>query len=208
MFAGVWEREALLDYGGWDEEWLRNQDSEMAGRFLTRGERLICLPAMASQYTPRDSIPSLWRQYLEYGEYREKTAVRHPRTMRRSHLLIPGLVVTAAAAATSPRPVRRAARAAMGTYAIALAAAGYQAARQADVDRDAALVPAVLAVMHVAFGVGFFRGVKRNGPPLAAVAHALGLRRLAARLELEASPVFAPSLNPSRGDEPLRRPGS
>ena len=44
VFAGVWERDTLLEYGGWDEGWPRNQDSEMAGRFLARGERLICLP--------------------------------------------------------------------------------------------------------------------------------------------------------------------
>ena len=48
VFAGVWERETLLEYGGWDEGWARNQDSEMAGRFLARGERLICLPQMAA----------------------------------------------------------------------------------------------------------------------------------------------------------------
>lgn len=205
VFAGVWERKALLGYGGWDEEWLRNQDSEMAGRFLARGEKLVCLPGMASYYTPRDSIASLWRQYLEYGEYRERTAVRHPQTMRRSHLLIPGVVLTGVAAAASPAPVRRVARAGVGMYAIALAGAGLQAARQADGGRDAALVPGVLAVMHVAFGVGFLCGVKRHGAPLAVLAHALGLERLAASLAPGPRPVFAPSLNPSQGDEPLRR---
>ena len=90
VFAGVWARETLLAYGGWDERWARNQDSEMAGRFLERDERLVCLPAMASEYTPRNSVPSLWRQYLDYGDFREWTAVRHPHTMRRSHLLAPG----------------------------------------------------------------------------------------------------------------------
>lgn len=198
VFAGVWPRETLLAYGGWDEEWLRNQDSEMAGRFLARGEKLICLPAMASEYTPRDSLASLWRQYLEYGEYREKTAVRHPRTMRRSHLLIPGLVLTGGAAAASPAPVRRPARIGAGMYAIALAGEGLRAARQADDPRDAVLVPAVLLVMHVAFGVGFLRGVKRHGSPLAAVAGVLGLGRLAARLEPDPGPVFAPSLTNPR----------
>lgn len=197
VFAGVWAREALLDYGGWDEEWLRNQDSEMAGRFLARGEKLICLPGMASEYTPRDSIASLWRQYLEYGEYREKTAVRHPRTMRRSHLLIPAVVLTAGAAASSPGPVRRAARGGVWIYAAALAGAGLRATREAADARDAALVPVALAVMHVAFGIGFLRGVKRHGAPLAAVAGALGLGRLAARLAPEPRPVFAPSLTTS-----------
>ena len=64
VFAGVWERATLLEYGGWDEHWARNQDSEMAGRFLARGDQLILIPAMAAEYAPRDSLPSLARQYF------------------------------------------------------------------------------------------------------------------------------------------------
>ena len=39
--------------------WLRNQDAEMAGRFLGRGESLVCLPQMGGGYAPRDSIRRL-----------------------------------------------------------------------------------------------------------------------------------------------------
>ena len=198
VFAGVWARDALLAYGGWDEAWLRNQDSEMAGRFLARGEKLICLPGMASEYTPRDSLASLWRQYLHYGEFREKTAVRHPHTMRRSHLLIPALVLTAGAAVAAPAPARRTARKGLGVYAVALAGAGLWARRDADDTRDGALVPVVLATMHLSFGLGFLRGMKRHGPPLAALAGVLGLRRLASKLAPEPRPVFAPSLTASQ----------
>jgi succinoglycan biosynthesis protein ExoA len=200
VFAGVWERETLLRYGGWDEGWPRNQDSEMAGRFLARGERLICLPEMAAQYTPRDSIKSLWRQYFDYGDYREKTALRHPHTMRRSHLIAPALVVTVGAAAATPRPVRRVARAGLGAYVLALAGAGARAAANAgDAGErsDAALVPVVLAVMHLAHGAGAIKGSIRRGPPLAAIAAALGAGQLAAKLTSPPQPVSAPSLDRS-----------
>ncbi|MBV9836648.1 MAG: glycosyltransferase [Solirubrobacterales bacterium] len=194
VFAGVWERETLLEYGGWDEQWLRNQDSEMAGRFLGRGERLICIPAMAAEYVARDSLPSLGRQYLQYGEYREKTAVRHPHTMRRSHLLAPGIVVTLAAAVGGFGLVRRAARAGVGVYLAALAGAGARATRDTDRLEEAALVPAVLAVMHVAYGVGSFRGAVRYGPPLAAIARVLGFAPAPDRRAADAGGVDAPSL--------------
>ncbi len=194
VFAGVWERATLLQYGGWDEGWARNQDAEMAGRFLARGERLICLPRMAALYTPRESITAVWRQYGGYGEYRVKTALRHPHTMRQSHLMPPGLVLTLGAAVAAPRPVRRAARAAVAVYAVALATAGARAAAQAGEGTDAALVPVVLAAMHLGNGVGVIRGVIRNGPPLAAVADSLGLRRLAAALPRPPDTVYAPSL--------------
>jgi succinoglycan biosynthesis protein ExoA len=194
VFAGVWERDTLLQYGGWDEGWARNQDAELAGRFLARGERLVCLPRMGARYTPRDSIRGLWRQYGGYGEYRVKTALRHPHTMRRSHLIPPGLVMTVAAAAVAPRRIRRVARGAAAVYGLALVGAGVGAVSQADTASDAALVPIALGTMHLGNGVGVIRGVVRNGAPVAAVATALGFHQLAAKLSRPADTVYAPSL--------------
>lgn len=194
VFGGVWERSTLLEYGGWDEAWLRNQDSEMAGRFLARGERLVCLAGMAAWYSPRDSLSSLFRQYFQYGEYREKTAVRHPHTMRRSHLLAPSLVVTTAAATIAPARLRRLARCSLAVYAAALVSGGAQAAGATEQPGDVMLVPVVLGIMHLAHGAGALRAAARHGPPLAALARIAGLRGLAARLSPSAPPVFAPSL--------------
>ncbi|MBV9803173.1 MAG: glycosyltransferase [Solirubrobacterales bacterium] len=194
VFAGVWARETVLEYGGWDEEWARNQDAEMAGRFLGRGERLICLPQMGAEYTPRDALRPLWRQYGGYGEYRVKTALRHPHTMRRSHLLPPLLVMTAGVALAAPAPLRRAARTALAVYAGTLFGAGARAAAHAEHRADAVMVPVVLAVIHFGNGVGVIRGVLRNGFPLAAVATALGAVRAAAKLGRDPEPVSSPSL--------------
>jgi glycosyltransferase involved in cell wall biosynthesis len=195
VFAGVWERQTLLEYGGWDERWPRNQDSELAGRFLADGERLICIPAMGARYTPRGTLKSLWRQYLDYGEFRVKTARRHPNTMRRSHLIAPGLVVVAVAAVWSPRASRAAARAGLTVYAAAVIGAGIRAAGEADRPQDAALVPAVLTVMHFAHGVGVLRGAMRYGVPAAAIAESLGFTRLARRLAPSRELVYAPALS-------------
>jgi succinoglycan biosynthesis protein ExoA len=195
VFAGVWERATVLEYGGWDEHWHRNQDSEMAGRFLARGERLICLPAMASYYLPRDSLRSLWRQYMQYGEFREMTAVRHPNTMRLSHLAPPALVATVALGVSAPRrPVRTFARGALSAYACVLGLAGLHAARSAEDARDATLVPLVLAVMHLAHGAGAWVGGYRHGAPVAGIARVLRMQALASRLWPEATAVHAPSL--------------
>jgi succinoglycan biosynthesis protein ExoA len=194
VFAGVWERETLLACGGWDEDWVVNQDSEMAGRFLAAGEQLICLTGMAAFYTPRDSLRGLWRQYLRYGEFRCKTATRHPATMRRSHLLAPGLVGATVAAVVAPRPARRAAHAALVLYLGALGASAWQSRAWASEPLDVALVAPVLATMHYAHGVGTMRGALRHGVPGAALARTLGLRELAARLRPGPAAVNAPSL--------------
>jgi succinoglycan biosynthesis protein ExoA len=194
VFTGVWERATLLEYGGWDERWPRNSDSEMAGRFLARGERLICVPAMGAIYVPRRSLPGLWRQYLDYGEYRAKTARRHPHTLRRSHLLAPALALDAALAVGGPSRLRAAARAGLGAYAGALAA-GTIAAARAQPGPEALLVAVVLPVMHFAHGLGFLRGVLRHGPPLAALGRAIGLASDAPAPSPHAEPVFNPSLS-------------
>jgi succinoglycan biosynthesis protein ExoA len=194
VFAGVWERATLVEYGGWDERWPRNSDSEMAARFLANGERLICLPAMGGEYVPRDSFRGLWRQYLGYGEFRARTSKRHPHSMRASHLLAPAVVIATAWALAGPsRRLRRLARLGQGAYAASLLAAGARALQSADAPADAALVPVALAVMHYGHGVGQIQGWIKYGPPLAAVAGLAGLKTSA---DPEPEPVHAPSLAP------------
>ena len=194
VFGGVWERVTLLEYGGWDERWPRNSDSEMAARFLERGQRLVCLPAMAATYSPRSSLRGLWRQYRGYGRYRVMTGRHHPASMRPSHLLTPAVVANTAAAVVAPRPVRRLARLGCALYLGALVFSAVEAGSRARRPTDAALVPVVLAVMHFANGIGTIEGATINGPPLASLAAMAGLDQLAARVSPPPSPVHAPSL--------------
>jgi glycosyltransferase involved in cell wall biosynthesis len=194
VFAGVWRRETVLAYGGWDEDWPSNQDSEMAGRFLRHSERLVCLPEMAAHYLPRESLGALARQYRGYGFYRARTARRHPDTLRRSALLPPIVVLTWAAAVLAPGFVRRLARLGVAGHATAVAAAGLKSA--ADGARsDAILVPSVLATMHAAHGVGYLHGFLRFGPPWRVLRRIVGLSGAAAATGADDGwRVFAPSL--------------
>src|SRR3954470_21842235 len=99
VFTGVWPRSVLEEHGGWDSGFPINQDSELAARVLAAGQRIVQLPAMGAGYVPRNSLKSLARQYYRYGLYRGKTARLHANSLRRSHLLGPGLVVAFAASA-------------------------------------------------------------------------------------------------------------
>lgn len=196
VFGGVWRRQTLLDYGGWDERWDKNEDSELAARFLRRGERLVCLPSMSADYAPRDTVRGLWRQYRDYGRFRALTARHHPASMRRSHLIAPALVVDAALALT-PGRLGTLARVGAGIYGIALVGTGVQAVRRADHPGDAALVPVVLATMHGAHGIGELAGAAQYGPPWAALARAAQLSGAHADHPVDATAVFAPSLQAS-----------
>lgn len=172
-FAGLWLRETLERHGGWDEEWLNDQDSELAARIRKAGGTIVCVPAMTAAYLPRDSLLALARQYHRYGYYRVKTSLRHPETLRRSHVLAPGLVLTAAAALAAPRPLRPAARAGLAAYGAAVAFETVRAARGESLG-DAASLPAVFATMHFAWGVGFLRGCAVLGIPWRAFSDASG----------------------------------
>ena len=71
-------------------------------------------PQMAARYAPRAGLRGLARQYWRYGQYRAKTAGRHPDALRRSNVLAPGLVAVAASGAVPlriTRPARAGARA-------------------------------------------------------------------------------------------------
>jgi succinoglycan biosynthesis protein ExoA len=163
-FTGMWLRETLERHGGWDEEWLNDQDFELAARIRKAGGRIVCVPAMAAGYIPRDSLARLAEQYHRYGFYRVKTSLRHPESLRRSHVLAPGLVLTLAAAAVAPRPLRRLARAGAAAYATAILGAAATELRRAPAG-DAAALPVVFATMHLAWGAGFLRGCATLGVP-------------------------------------------
>jgi len=167
-FTGMWTRECLERYDGWDVRWPVDQDYELAARMRADGLKIVCVPAMAAEYIPRNSLRLLARQYFVYGRYRVKTSVAHPRSMRRSHVLAPGLALTALAAALTPRPLRRLARLGIGIYLLALGYASFEVAEPGK-RADAAFVPLAFVCMHLAAGFGFLVGCVEFGPPIAAL---------------------------------------
>ena len=164
------------EYGGWDDGWPVNQDSELAARFFERGSRIVCMPELGALYTPRDSLKSLGKQYWRYGFYRAKTSRYHPASMRRSAVFPPALVIALLGAVLAPRPLKQACRAAVLTWAAAVIVASTPTARR-DGPAEGAGLAAVFATMHLSWGAGFLRGCTSFGPPLAALARIVGLRR-------------------------------
>ena len=104
-------------HGGWDEGWPINQDGELAARIRAEGGRVVCVSEMAAAYVPRNSPKALARQYWRYGQYRVKTSGRHPTSLRRSHILAPGLALALVAAVIPGRLLpQRAARLGVAAY--------------------------------------------------------------------------------------------
>ena len=171
-FTGIMTRDTLERLGGWDEEWTIDQDTELAARVREDGGRIVCVPEMAAAYVPRNSFRGLARQYRRYGQYRVKTAVRHPHSVRISQLLPPGLTLAALLAFIGPtRSLRRAGRAGLAVYALAVVETSIRTEREAP--SEAALLPSVFATMHFSYGFGVLVGVAEHGFPLAGVIQAI-----------------------------------
>jgi succinoglycan biosynthesis protein ExoA len=165
-FTGLWRRDVLERAGGWDEQWLTDQDCELAFRLhATEPGAHVCLPALAAEYIPRHSLGALRRQYWQYGLHKVKTFRRHPSAMRPSHLLPPAVAATVAVA-----PFSRVARLGVAVYSGALALTAIRADAP---PAEAAALPLVYATMHLSYGAGVLAGVARDGVPAAAVAGAL-----------------------------------
>lgn len=171
-FTGVWRRDVLMAVGGWDEEWVNDQDTELAARLRKDGGRIVCIPSMAASYVPRNSLSSLFGQYRRYGWFRVKTSHRHPETLRASQLLPPVLVTALVSSVVLPKRLARPARAGLAAYASVVAATAVAGSRQADM-RDAAALPAVYGVMHLGYGVGFLSACAQLGVPVRALRAAL-----------------------------------
>jgi succinoglycan biosynthesis protein ExoA len=176
VFAGLWLRSTVEEHGGWDEEWPINQDSELAARVLRSGGRIVSIPELAARYVPRDSLRGLARQYWRYGNYRAKTAARHPESLDPRHLFAPLLALATVGAVAAPGSIRIVARAALAAYAVALAATSARTLREARAG-DAVALPVVFCVMHGAWGFGFLAGSLRFGPPIQALARIARRRR-------------------------------
>lgn len=152
-FTGVWPRDTVVALGGWDELAYPNEDSELAARIRERGGRLFLVPSLVAEYTPRNSLRALSKQYWRYGRARARTARLHPISMRRSHALPPALVVTILVAGLPLGRVSTFSRLALLTYSGGLLAVAGRLR-----SRDAVFVPLVLIVMHLSWGAGYVLG--------------------------------------------------
>ena len=153
VYLGVFRRSALDRVGGYDEHFARAQDWEMNHRIRSSGGTVWFTPELRVTYRPRADLRALARQYFQYGRWRRAVARHHPGTMSARYLAPPALTV-----------------ALLGSVLISpwlplavLLAAGYLGALVVGsllIEpglpwRSRALLPPVLAVMHLSWGVGF-----------------------------------------------------
>jgi glycosyltransferase involved in cell wall biosynthesis len=170
VYLGCWARSVFERVGLFDPGLVRNQDDEFNFRLRRLGGRIWQSPRIKSFYTPRASLLALFRQYLQYGfwkvavirKHRSLASWRHaaPALFVSSILLSLALIALASALGMSAVAVGigTALAAGLSVYFLACVAAALLFARVLNW-RTLLILPGVIAVYHVAYGLGFLTGV-------------------------------------------------
>ena len=170
VYLGCWDRSVFNRVGLFDPELVRNQDDEFNFRLRRSGGRIWQSPRIKSSYTPRASIAALFRQYCQYGFWKV-VVIRKHRALASWRHAVPGLFVVAlltslaliAAAAALGLPAVAIASGAAGAaglllYFLACIAATLPFARSLD-PLALVILPGVIAIYHIAYGLGFLSGI-------------------------------------------------
>lgn len=94
VYLGVFDREKVLDLGGFDPDFVRNQDYELNHRIIEAGQTVWFDPRLEVEYKPRGSLGELWNQYFQYGKAKKLFARVHPSSLRWRQLAPPLLVIS------------------------------------------------------------------------------------------------------------------
>lgn len=90
---GAWRKELFSDVGLFDTRLKRNQDDEFHYRAKSMGKRIYQSPDIKLYYYPRSTVPSLFKQYFQYGLYKPLVLKKIKSGVRLRHL-IPALFVS------------------------------------------------------------------------------------------------------------------
>ena len=164
VYLGVFDRDALVEAGCFDETLKRNQDYELNWRLRRQGHTVWLDASLVVDYVPRADYSGLARQYFSYGAWKRTMLIRNPGSLRLRQIAPPALVagLAVSAAELARGHWRGTALPALYTAACAIAASRLRHALPAARDRIRAAI--AFAVMHTAWGAGFVTGRARRVP--------------------------------------------
>lgn len=164
VYLGVFRREVLERLGGFNDHYHRAQDWELNLRIRQAGELVWFSPELAVTYRPRSSWPELVRQFFHTGRWRREVIRQYPDTASARYLappvvtgaIVAGAAVGAAGVVAGVPALRRGWLAPL-LYVLGVLLASFREGRGLPW-RAQALLPAVLASMHLSWGAGFLFG--------------------------------------------------
>jgi len=162
VYLGTWYRSTLMELGGFNENWLINEDSELNERLRASGGKILLNPNLKVAYHVRGSLAALAQQFFRYGFWRARTLAIYPSSMAWRHLVPPAFVVSLLLSLAVIRESFLLAGLVPCAYALTnLFMSGKIVARQG---WNRALAPMAFSTVHVSWGTGFLLGLVRFYP--------------------------------------------
>ncbi len=144
VYLGVFRRAALERVGGFDEDFVRNQDYELNHRIIRTGGTVWFDPRLRVEYRPRGSLRALARQYFGYGRGKRRFNRKHPGNLR-SRQIAPVALIVALSASVGLSVLETSALLVPLGYAVSMLAVSSFNIRMA----------LSLITMHLSWGLGY-----------------------------------------------------
>jgi succinoglycan biosynthesis protein ExoA len=178
VYLGVYRRDAIERAGGYDENMIVAEDWELNYRIRGNGGLIWFTPELRVTYRPRATLYTLAHQHFRYGRWRRVVARRYPETINKRYLAPPaaaaivvagtllGIAGLATLAADGPglAVYGLAGFAIPVAYLAGVTGAALMLARDLETPVRTR-VPAVLAIMHMTWGLGFLTSPRKLGRP-------------------------------------------
>jgi glycosyltransferase involved in cell wall biosynthesis len=161
VYLGAYWRKTFEQIGLYDPSVHINEDYELNYRLRQAGGKILLSPAIKSTYTPRASLPALWRQYFIYGRQKVRTLQKHPESLRWRQAIPPifvGAFLSILVGGGFWKPFRYLFKLLTGCYLLANLVASTIEARRGGW-RYWPVLPLIFATIHFAWGLGFWFGL-------------------------------------------------
>jgi glycosyltransferase involved in cell wall biosynthesis len=157
VYLGVFNKEALLAVGGYDERFTRAQDWELNFRLRQAGGTIWFDPDLVVTYRPRPNLRALSKQYFEYGRWRRAVSRNHKGTINFRYLAPPVTVAVSLLSLILGVSVNSVFFLPVGLYLLGNLVGSFMIGRDI---KEKAILPAILATMHFSWGIGFITSPK------------------------------------------------
>lgn len=164
VWNGCYWRHVVERVGPLREDLHRAEDNDFNARVRSLGYGLYLSPDIRALYQPRHTLAGLWRQYFANGIGVARAALGSTGAVTMRHfapLALVLLVVLPASLSLVAPPALLVAEVALLGYAAVLLLSVLLAARK-EPARHVALLPAVLATLHLSYGLGTIWGGARG----------------------------------------------
>ncbi len=167
VYMGAWPRRLFEQVGRFDEEMVRNQDDEFNYRVRAAGGRVWLDPRIRSTYYTRSRLRALWQQYFQYGYWKVRVFQKVPGSAQIRHGMPPvfvaavvgGLLMALGIPMLRPIYAGGLILYVMANLIVSASLAGRTGWRHL------LRLPLAFVTLHLAYGLGFWAGIMRFGPP-------------------------------------------